>query len=269
MASRESLVFHDTMAKVATKAKVVTAAERRTAISVIRGVQLAVHAAAGIVQNLDLEAVRLLRVCEGLARAAAGRVETLGRASAAPPEDCGVAGGGKAKDGNVNKNELTKEEKKGKRKTRRKQSKGMDVCADADEAAAAADSCLEPEIDDEWADSPARAISPTVVGSAPRPAVPPGRSGSRSPRGRSSSVSADVAPLCVGNVASIVALDSRPELAGAYVELLEFDKKVGRWICKTTSGERLRIVPGKLKGIPWASASATRRRFNAEEKAPG
>ena len=70
----DSMAHKQTMATVAT-----TAAQRRTAISVVRGVQLAAHAAAGIVKDLDLEAVRLLRVREGLARVAAGRLEALGR----------------------------------------------------------------------------------------------------------------------------------------------------------------------------------------------
>ena len=68
---------------VTTASAATTAAQLRTAISVVRGVQLAVHAAAGIVKDLDVEAVRLLRVCEGLARAAAGRLETLGQDQAA------------------------------------------------------------------------------------------------------------------------------------------------------------------------------------------
>jgi len=62
-------------------AVVVSAAQRKTALSVVRGVQLAIHSAAGLVKDVDVESLRLLRVCEGLVRAAAGRLEALGRST--------------------------------------------------------------------------------------------------------------------------------------------------------------------------------------------
>ena len=92
-----------------------TSAARRTAVATARGLVLAAHAAVGVTQPVDGEALRLLRACEGLARVAVGRLEHLSRqAVVAAPDQAGQAGGGVKK----------------RRRTRRKRAKGMDVDED-------------------------------------------------------------------------------------------------------------------------------------------
>ena len=59
----------------------VSAAQRKTALAVVRGLRLATHSAATLVKDIDVEAMRLLRITEGLVIAVAGRLEALGRSS--------------------------------------------------------------------------------------------------------------------------------------------------------------------------------------------
>ena len=60
-------------------------AARRSCLSAGRGAVLAIHAAAGIATECDLQATRLFRAAEGICRAAVARLEQCGRISATPP----------------------------------------------------------------------------------------------------------------------------------------------------------------------------------------
>jgi hypothetical protein len=287
--------------KTATRtAVVVSAAQRKTALSVVRGVQLAIHSAAGLVKDVDVESLRLLRVCEGLVRAAAGRLEALGRSTLVEAEK-ETAKSAKADDkANTQPFQDKGKGKKGKKKKAKNNRNDADMNeGNADlptavaatgvlrslSSAAATFVPMQTGLDDEWADS-----LPQVFGPAPAPvgyasslpgnassSGPPGprmlvarRSGSRSPRGEDlliqPSPSADGAsPLLAGHIAAIVGLESRPELAGAHVVLVEFDPAASRWICQTKSKEKLRIKPEKLQSFTPGLQKFAQRKFEAVE----
>ena len=263
-----------------------TAAQRRTAISAVRGVSLALHAASGLTQGLDLEATRLLRVCEGLARAAAGCLEALGRASL----PAGSAGGGVPKKAGVDTNtKLNKDSGEGKKKKKRirNKGKGMKIDQAGSVTAAALDAAAPvfvPEFSDEWADSvsvgPSLHLAPLpaaaqVAGTVRPPRVlVPRRSGSRSPHRKNESEQLDQlqslpksecapAPLLEGHIAAIKNLSSRPELAGALVLLGGFDESSARWGCMTRDKECLRIKPDKLQSMAPAFQKLARQKFDA------
>ena len=272
---------------------VVSAAQRKTALSVVRSVQLAIHSAAGLVKDVDVESLRLLRVCEGLVRAAAGRLEALGRSTLVEAEK-ETAKSAKADDkANTQPFQDKGKGKKGKKKKAKNNRNDADMnegnadlpTAVALSSAAATFVPLQTGLDDEWADS-----LPQVFGPAPAPvgyasslpesassSGPPGprmlvarRSGSRSPRGEDlliqPSPSAEGAsPLLAGHIAAIVGLESRPELAGAHVVLVEFDPATSRWICRTKSKEKLRIKPEKLQSFTPGLQKFAQRKFEAVE----
>ena len=98
------------------------------------------------------------------------------------------------------------------------------------------------------------------------------RSGSRSPRGEDLLIqpgpSAEGAsPLSAGHIAAIVGLESRPELAGAHVVLVEFDPAAGRWVCRTKSKEKMRIKPERLQSLNPVFQKFAQRKFEAVEDA--
>ena len=255
-----------------------TAAQRRTAISAVRGVSLALHAASGLTMGLDLESTRLLRVCEGLVRAAVGRLEALGRAA----PSAGSAGGVVPKELVVDDNkELLNELGKGKKKKQKakkkgkNKGKGMEVDQGDLVTAAASLSAVAPasvpglELEDRWADS-----APTIHGPPPEPelqqaaagdaperpprALVPRRSGSRTPRRddeprdspqQPPEPSCAQAPLVVGHIAVLKSLTSRPELSGVSVLISEWDGLTGRWVCLSPDETRLRVKPESLQSI--------------------
>jgi hypothetical protein len=252
-------------------------ADRRSALAATRGTVLAAHAAAGIACGVDREVSRLLRSCEGLARAAAARLEYLGRAQAA----AGSTGGSVPEVKTDSNKEPTGKDKGKKRRSKRKKNKeGMkvDQASVVPASGAPAAVFMPPEFDDEWADSA------VIHGPAPAPALPPAglrdavrdrppralvarRSGTRSPRRdgqqQPESCVAAVSPLVVGRVASIKHLDARPDLDGVYVDLVEFDAAAGRWVCVTRSKERLRIKADKLQGFALGFQALARQKFDA------
>ena len=144
------------------------AADRRSALAATRGTVLAAHAAAGIACPVDREVVRLLRCCEGLARAAAARLEHLGRLPRAPLDPPGDRPGASAAPSGVQPraNALdvadvaaaaAAEAPKRKRPRRKKR-----VKKDAPMAVASGD--LIDDLGDAWADD-----LPVQIGPAPNP----------------------------------------------------------------------------------------------------
>ena len=137
------------------------------------------------------------------------------------------------------------------------------------------------EIDDEWAGSA------PIIGPMPCPGDPacvlPGatsdigrwrprvlvarRSGSRSPRGvdyrQPASISAEASPLVKGHIASIVGLETRPDLSSTFVLLVEWDAGACRWVCRTTTNEQVRIKPEKLQSLNAAHQVSARQKFDA------
>jgi len=74
-------------------------------------------------------------------------------------------------------------------------------------------------------------------------------------------------PLLAGSIAAVVGLTSRPDLEGAYVELLEFDSAACRWICRTAKREQFRVVPEKLQSFqPGLFQQLARSKFETEAK---
>jgi hypothetical protein len=281
-------------------------AQRQTALAVVRGLRLAVHSAAGLTKDVDVEAMRLLRVIEGLVITVAGRLQSLGRctslaagapaaaaaaeAAAAAAAGSGAPGGGKAN--NQLPTDNGKSKKTGKKKKKKKDSPkekdvemGAGVAVPVASALSGDAAVFTPSQDglmDEWADSlptvygptpapigfvdsspidppPAAAIAALAAlrepGPRPRPLVarksgtPPRKCGLGEPRTEPVSERITPSPLLAGSIAAVVGLTSRPDLEGAYVELLEFDSAASRWICRTANKEQVRVVPEKLQSF--------------------
>ena len=75
-------------------------------------------------------------------------------------------------------------------------------------------------------------------------------------------------PLLAGSIAAVVGLTSRPDLEGAYVELLEFDSAACRWICRTAKREQVRLVPEKLQSFqPGLFQQLAQSKFETDGKA--
>ena len=119
------------------------AAQRRTVLASVRSVALVAHSAAGISCGVDKECERLLRCCEGIARAAVARLETLGRCSRAPSPAVSRSKGGEVDMGEEVMAVDKKKQQKRKPKNKRKK-------IPVGEAAAGA---TESEVADEWADT--------------------------------------------------------------------------------------------------------------------
>jgi hypothetical protein len=257
------------------------ASARKHAVAASRGAVLALHAAAGLAVSVCRDAERLLRASEGLARSAVACLERANRPQVASSEGVGAVRSGVAGASS------TKQEKK-KNSRRRSKKKGMDldkVELDKVQGMVKTTSSAKPsgpvaplsasaavfvpvagssglgvdseEICDGWADD-LPMIGPTM----PRPAVGaarprtliPRRSSTRSPRrddhlpSTSTSCPPPVA-LEPGRIAVIRDLDSRPELNGQKVRLIEMVVASGRWICALRSDERIRVLPEKLAGL--------------------
>ena len=236
-----------------------TAAERRTAISAVRGVQLALHAAAGLVQGLDLEAVRLLRVCEGLSRAAAGRLESLSRVAAA-------SGSAVACDKNaerVEKQGAGKGKARKRKKSNKKDKLEGEMLVDPGQAGLTGASAAGGLVlgDDRWADAasvgptPASPLRTTLAPGAAPAARPEPRRASRSPR-RSPGLSSDLGAFVVGRFAMLLSLESRPDLDQTPVKILGLDASAGRVAVEAYTGERMRVKAAKLQPLPDAEDQA-------------
>jgi hypothetical protein len=161
----------------------------------------------------------------------------------------------------------------------------------SDDAAASTPS--QDGLSDEWADSlptvfgpapapigfidppPAAAIAALaalrVPGPRPRPLIarksgtPPRKCGLGEPEPLPKRITAS--PLLAGSIAAVVGLTSRPDLEGAYVELLEFDSAACRWICRTAKREQVRVVPEKLQSFqPGLFQQLARSKFETEAK---
>jgi hypothetical protein len=163
-------------------------AQRQTALAVVRGLRLAVHSAAGLTKDVDIEAMRLLRVIEGLVITVAGRLQSLGRcaslaagapaaaaaaeAAAAAAASTGEPGGGKTN--NQLPTDDGKSKKAGKKKKKKKESPkekdaemGIAAVPVASAPLSGDAAIFTPSQDglmDEWADS-----LPTVFGPTPAP----------------------------------------------------------------------------------------------------
>ena len=146
-------------------------ADRRSALAAVRGVSLAAHAAAGILSSVDPDCCRLLRSCEGIARAAAARLEQLGRLPRAePPGPSGPPGvparpreaaappppregRGDAKDLDATVAPAARPSKLRKRPGKKEKTKpAKDMKVDSAAAAVPADKHFD-DMDDSWADS--------------------------------------------------------------------------------------------------------------------
>jgi len=297
-------------------------AQRQTALAVVRGLRLAVHSAAGLTKDVDVEAMRLLRVIEGLVITVAGRLQSLGRgpslaagapaaaaaAVAAAAAGTGAPGGGKADEPLLNdKGKSKKAGKKKKKKAKKDAEMGIAVVPGASAPLSGDAAVSTPSQDglmDEWADTlptvygpapapigfidplPAAASVPapppprTAVlalaalrepGLRPRPLIarksgtPPRKCGLGEPEPLPKRITAS--PLLAGSIAAVVGLTSRPDLEGAYVELLEFDSAACRWICRTAKREQVRVVPEKLQSFqPGLFQQLARSKFETEAK---
>jgi hypothetical protein len=300
-------------------------AQRQTALAVVRGLRLAVHSAAGLTKDVDVEAMRLMRVIEGLVITVAGRLQSLGRgpslaagapaaAAAAEAAAAAAAGTGAPDDGKSNNQLPTdngKSKKAGKKKTKKKVKKdaemGIAVVPGASAPLSGDAAVSTPSQDglmDEWADTlptvygpapapvgfvvpiPAAASVPapppprTAVlalaalrepGLRPRPLIarksgtPPRKCGLGEPEPLSERITAS--PLLAGSIAAVVGLTSRPDLEGAYVELLEYDSAARRWICRTAKKEQVRVVPEKLQSFqPGLFQQLAQTKFEADGK---
>ena len=298
-------------------------AQRQTALAVVRGLRLAVHSAAGLTKDVDVEAMRLLRVIEGLVITVAGRLQSLGRgpslaagapaaaaaaAVAAAAAGTGAPGGGKADEPLLNdKGKSKKAGKKKKKKEKKDAEMGIAVVPGASAPLSGDAAVSTPSQDglmDEWADTlptvygpapapigfidplPAAASVPapppprTAVlalaalrepGLRPRPLIarksgpPPRKCGLGEPEPLSERITAS--PLLAGSIAALVGLTSRPDLEGAYVELLEYDSAARRWICRTAKKEQVRVVPEKLQSFqPGLFQQLAQTKFEADGK---
>ena len=298
-------------------------AQRQTALAVVRGLRLAVHSAAGLTKDVDVEAMRLLRVIEGLVIAVAGRLQSLGRgpslaagapaaaaaaAVAAAAAGTGAPGGGKADEPLLNdKGKSKKAGKKKKKKEKKDAEMGIAVVPGASAPLSGDAAVSTPSQDglmDEWADTlptvygpapapigfidplPAAASVPapppprTAVlalaalrepGLRPRPLIarksgsPPRKCGLGEPEPLQERILPS--PLLAGSIAAVVGLTSRPDLEGAYVELLEYDSAARRWICRTAKKEQVRVVPEKLQSFqPGLFQQLAQTKFEADGK---
>ena len=246
-----------------------TAAQRRTAISAVRGVLLAVHATSGITASVDVEAVRLLRCCEGLVRAAAARLEALGR-EVAPPAQASPrppAATNAGKQGKNGKDGMGLEGKDGKNDKAGKMSEKEAVSTvsagdDADMGmapgprarprlrrgkarAVVPPSAVGASPRDDWADDVVRDTTLENSEAPPPPALPR----ILVPPPRSPELEESECFLLEGHAACISGLLSRPELTGAPVTLVGFDHVTERWICKTQADEQLRVKPVNLTPV--------------------
>jgi hypothetical protein len=286
----------------------VSLAQRSTALAVVRGLRLAVHSAAGLTKDVDVEAMRLLRVIEGLVITVAGRLESLGRgaslaagapaaaAAAAAAVAAAAAGTGAPGDDKTN-DQLFKDNGKSKKagkKKKKKEKKDAEMRIPVVPVASAPLSgdaaVFTPSQDglmDEWADAvptvygPAPApigfidplpASASVPGPRPRPLIarrsgtPPRKCGLGEPRTEPLSERITASPLLAGSIAAVVGLTSRPDLEGAYVELLEFSA-ARRWICRTAKNEQIRVVPEKLQSFqPGLFQQLAQSKFATDEK---
>ena len=167
------------------EAATAAAASRRSALCSARGAALATHSAGGIAKCCDVEATRLLRVAEGLCRAAAARLEHIGRsrpplrcrapsAARAPGKgDCAKAGGDGDKASLSAAMELDSAppllaaEPKKKRKRGKRQRKPVPQPAPVAAPPTGGPSDQASDIDDRWADLRAEDLgSPTAAASA-------------------------------------------------------------------------------------------------------
>jgi hypothetical protein len=108
-------------------------------------------------------------------------------------------------------------------------------------------------------------------GLRPRPLIarksgtPPRKCGLGEPEPLSERITAS--PLLAGSIAAVVGLTSRPDLEGAYVELLEYDSAARRWICRTAKKEQVRVVPEKLQSFqPGLFQQLAQSKFATDEK---
>ena len=108
-------------------------------------------------------------------------------------------------------------------------------------------------------------------GLRPRPLIarksgtPPRKCGLGEPEPLPNRITAS--PLLAGSIAAVVGLTSRPDLEGAYVELLDFDSAACRWICRTAKREQVRVVPEKLQSFqPGLFQQLARSKFETDGK---
>lgn len=254
------------------RAEPMPAAQRRTVLASVRSVAFFAHSAAGIACGVDKECERLLRCCEGIARAAVARLETLGRCSRAPSPAVSCSKGVEVDMGE----EVTAVDKKKKRQ-KRKPKKKRKKKAVGDAVAGAKES----ELADEWADtvcfgpqlqsqplplpltsSPSRTLIRGDSDEARQPKLKQPRTSSVA---ASSSPSACMAtsdaastasgrprPLIVGNLVKLFGL-SRQELNGQVARLLSFDGDAERWAVQRQSGsDPIRVRLGNLMEVDCA-----------------
>ena len=238
----------------------VSAGERRTVLAAARGVALAAHATAGLSCSVDKECERLMRCCEGIARAAVARLEALGRTTSEPPRVPPCSGGVAKKVEKAEEKELDLVKKK-----RRSRPKKCTVVARCDTSAA-----METELADEWADSigrmeledqPRLKKSRAATPAAPEPSPPDLTA--LDAMGSSSAASATSTALVIpnetrsarggtpqsgiGSVATLRGL-KQVDLNGQQVRLLDFDVNGGRWLVQPLKGgDPIRVKPGHLK----------------------
>ena len=271
----------------------VSAAQRKIALAVVRGLRLATHSAATLVKDIDVEAMRLLRITEGLVIAVAGRLEALGRSSSSLGADQAAKEEQEKSEGNKankqDKDTVVPETERGKKKKKKKAQGKADVVMEsgasavltvkvADPSATVASSGIssDKDLDDEWADS-----LPVVHGPENLPMATSSSSGCRSSVKRASSPGGprrlaprrsgdvpDVAfcsstPLLAGHAAACTGLGSRPDLEGAMVLLLEYDFSTGRWACRANAKVQLLIKSAHLRDINPTFQKLALRKFEA------
>jgi hypothetical protein len=208
-----------------------TAAERRTSLCAVRGALQVLHNAAGLLRRVDVDAERMLRTAEGLARSSVARLEFVHRSAATT---CSAAA--PAPPGRHNLNQ----EKKGRTNHELMVIDGSHAAGRVPAAA------LAPA-------AVAVQVSPRAPASAPRAAAVPARvlvkqsSRERSPRRGASMVPSSSSPaspssatslaaaasdggFAAGQSAVLVSMDSRVLPAGINVTLHSFEAATSRWV---------------------------------------
>jgi hypothetical protein len=221
-----------------------TAAARRTALCAVRGALQVLHNAATLVRPVDLDAERMLRTAEGLARASVARLEFVHRSvvsTSSAPAPAPAAGrpykDKKKKKNGVNHELMTID--------------GNPAAGGVPAAAAAPVAFRMSPHAPAFAPGPAAASARVLVKKSSRERSPR-RVASLTPPASSlappSATAVNVDGYSVGQAVVLVGLVSRPELTGISATLHSFEGTTSRWaVVLDTTGEAIRVKAGNLR----------------------
>ena len=250
----------------------VSAADRRSVLSSVRGVALAAHSAAGISRGVDKECERLLSCCEGIARAAVARLETLGRRLREPPPAAPHCSGGAHDAKEVETAEVDKPKRKQRRRPKKKKRELPSVSDTAVDVQGS-------ELGDEWADtvsvrhqSQEQALPLATTSAAPRVLVrgdsdeagqPKHKLARGAPTTTLSTASASFAasgcsqhPLFeAGQTVILHNLATRPDLSEAMGKVVRFVPETSRFGVQLEGGEVIAVRSSSMRasifGATW------------------